>query len=147
WCWSFARSRGTCTRRGSKPTDSPQDQQTMCSTYGQAYQTSDQRREDNMTRSKLGFKLTLVGFASAVLFVLPALSAPISVFPKDFVKIAPVDESVITLVRDERGGAARGGAVRGGAVRTGAVRAGAVEGGAVRAGPVGTGAVRAGAVE
>ena len=89
-----------------------------------------------MTLNNFGFKLTLVGLASAALFVLPAMSAPISVFPKDLLKTAPVDESQIMLVRGERGGANRGGAARGGAVRGGAAyRGGAV----VRGGTVVTG--------
>src|SRR5882672_10173959 len=99
-----------------------------------------------MTLSNVGLKLTLAGLASVALFVLPAMSAPISVFPKDPLKTAPetapVDESQIILVRGERGGgAARGGAARGGAVRGGAVRGGAAyRGGAVaRGGAVVTG--------
>lgn len=98
-----------------------------------------------MTLSNFGFKLTLAGLASVALFVLPAMSAPISVFPKDPLKTAPetapVDESQIILVRGERGGARRGGAARGGAVRGGAVRGGAAyRGGAVvRGGTVVTG--------
>lgn len=94
-----------------------------------------------MTLRNLGFKLTLAGFACAVLFVLPAMSAPISVFPKDPLKIVPSDDSQILLVRGEHAGA-RGGAVRGGAAaRGGAVRGGAAyRGGAVvRRGAVVTG--------
>ena len=88
-----------------------------------------------MSPSNLAFKLILAGFASAALFVLPAMSAPISVFPKDLVKIVAPDDTQddpqIALVRGERGGAHRGGAVRGGA----AYRGGAV----VRGGAVATG--------
>jgi hypothetical protein len=94
-----------------------------------------------MPLRNLGFKLTVAGFACAVLFVLPAMSAPISVFPKDPLKIVPSDDAQILLVRGERGGA-RGGAARGGAVaRGGAARGGAVyRGGAVvRGGTVATG--------
>jgi hypothetical protein len=95
-----------------------------------------------MAPSNFGFKLALAGFASAVLFVLPAMSAPISVFPKDALKIVPSDDTQILLVRGERGGAHRGGAVRGGAAyRGGAIRGGAAyRGGAVvRRGAVVTG--------
>src|SRR5262249_2153691 len=109
-------------------------------------------KENDMTPSNLGFKLVLAGFASAVSFVLPAVSAPISVFAKDPCNIVSVGESQIVLGRNERGGASRGGAaragaVRGGAVEGGAVRAGAVRGGAVEGGAVRAGAVRGGAVE
>jgi hypothetical protein len=81
-----------------------------------------------MAPSNFGFKLALAGFASAVLFVLPAMSAPISVFPKDALKIVPSDDTQILLVRGERGGAHRGGAVRGDAAYRGGavVRRGAV---------------------
>jgi hypothetical protein len=81
-----------------------------------------------MAPSNFGFKLAFAGFASAVLFVLPAMSAPISVFPKDALKIVPSDDTQILLVRGERGGAHRGGAVRGGAAYRGGavVRRGAV---------------------
>ena len=86
-----------------------------------------------MSPSKLAFKLILAGFASAVLLVLPAMSAPISVFPKDPLKTVPSDsaqpdDAQIVLVRGERGGAHRGGAVRGGAAYRGGavVRRGAV---------------------
>ena len=99
-----------------------------------------------MTLSNFGFKLTLAALASVAVLVLPASSAPISVFPKDLLKTAPetapVDESQITLVRAERGGARGGGAARGAAVRGGAAyRGGAVaRGGAVvRGGTVVTG--------
>src|SRR5213593_4616948 len=94
------------------------------------------RKEKNMTPN-LGFKLALAGFACAVLFVLPAMSAPISVFPKDPLKTIPSDETQIVLVRGERAGARGGGAARGGA----AVRGGAAyRGGAVvRGGAVATG--------
>jgi hypothetical protein len=119
----------------------------MCSAYTQAYETSDRRKrtmrkENNMALSNFGFKLALAGFASAVLFVLPAISAPISVFPKGALEIVPSDDAQILLVRGERGGAHRGGAVRGGAAyRGGAVRGGAAyRGGAVvRRGAVVTG--------
>ena len=84
-----------------------------------------------MAPSNFGFKLALAGFASAVLVVLPAMSAPISVFPKDALKIVSSDDTQILLVRGERGGAHRGDAVRGGA----AYRGGAV----VRRGAVATG--------
>src|SRR5881409_226831 len=99
------------------------------------------RKEKNMTPN-LGFKLALAGFACAVLFVLPAMSAPISVFPKDPLKTIPseetqFDETQIVLVRGERAGARGRGAARGGA----AVRGGAAyRGGAVvRGGAVATG--------
>jgi len=84
-----------------------------------------------MSPSNLAFKLILAGFASAALFVLPAMSAPISVFPKDPLKIVPPDDTQIVLVRGERGGAHRGGAVRGGAAYRGGavVRGGAVANG------------------
>src|SRR5262245_1280471 len=114
----------------------------MCSAHGLAYETPGHRKENNMAPSNFGFKLALAGFASAVLFVLPAMSAPISVFPKDALKIVPSDDTQILLVRGERGGAHRGGAVRGGAAyRGGAVRGGAAyRGGAVvRGGAVATG--------
>jgi hypothetical protein len=79
-----------------------------------------------MAPSNFGFKLALAGFASAVLFVLPAMSAP--VFPKDALKIVPADDTQILLVRGERGDAHRGGAVRDGAAYRGGavVRRGAV---------------------
>src|SRR5262249_44439659 len=88
-----------------------------------------------MTRS-FGFKFAVAAFASAAWLVLPATSAPISVFPKDLFKGAEVDDNQIVQVRGERGGA-RGGAVhRGGAARGGAAyRGGAV----VRGGRVVTG--------
>jgi hypothetical protein len=114
----------------------------MCSAHGLAYETPDHRKENNVAPSNFGFKLALAGFASAVLFVLPAMSAPISVFPKDGLKIVPSDHTQILLVRGERGGAHRGGAVRGGAAyRGGAIRGGAAyRGGAVvRRGAVVTG--------
>src|SRR5262245_30546646 len=97
-----------------------------------------------MAPSNFGFKLALAGFASAVLLVLPAMSAPISVFPKDALKIVPSDDTQILLVRGERGGAHRGSAVRGGAAYRGAAyRDGAIRGGAAyRGGAV----VRRGAV-
>src|SRR4051812_7490320 len=41
-----------------------------------------QRRENTM---KLNTKSAIAGFTSAVFFALPAMSAPISVFPKDLV--------------------------------------------------------------
>ena len=100
-----------------------------------------------MSPSNLASKLILAGFASAALFVVPAMSAPISVFPKDPLNIvpsentqAPPDDAQILLVRGgggHRGGAARGGAAyRGGAARGGvAYRGGAV----VRRGAVVTG--------
>ena len=81
-----------------------------------------------MTLSNLGFKLTFAGFASAAFFVLPAMSAPISVFPKDLLRNVPADDIQIVQVRGERGGVTRGGAVRGGAAYRGGavVRRGAV---------------------
>src|SRR5262249_37543402 len=93
--------------------------------------------ENNVAPSNFGFKLALAGFASAVLFVLPAMSAPISVFPKDALKIVPSDDTQILLVRGERGDAHRRGAVRGGAAYRGGTpyRGGAV----VRRGAVVTG--------
>ena len=43
---------------------------------------------------KLNAKLAIAGFASAVVFfALPAMSAPISVFPKDLVKLLAADEN------------------------------------------------------
>src|SRR6478672_2014123 len=83
-----------------------------------------------MSPTSLASKVIFAGLASAVLFILPAKSAPISVFPKDLLKIVPPDntqvppdDTQILLVRGERGGAARGGAARGGAAyRGGAVR-------------------------
>jgi len=76
---------------------------------------------------KLGtLKLAVAGFAGAAMFVLPAMSAPISAFPKGLAGAVSADDGQIVLVRNGRG-AARGGAVRGGAVRGGAVyRGGAV---------------------
>ena len=84
---------------------------------------------------KLGnmmLKLGVAGFAGMALFVVPAVSAPISVFPKNLAQAASVDESAIVQVRGRggyRGGAARGGAAyRGGAVARGGavVRGGTV---------------------
>src|SRR5437870_3755267 len=91
-----------------------------------------QRRENTM---KLNTKLAIAGFASALFFALPAMSAPISVFPKDLVNLLgadenqlDADENLIVQVRGGRGGGGyRGGGYRGGAVRGGAVyRGGAV---------------------
>src|SRR3954454_7780442 len=86
-----------------------------------------------MSPNNLASKLILAGFASAVLLVLPAMSAPISVFPKDPLKIVPAedtqpDDAQLVLVRGERGGVRPGGAVRGGAAYRGGavVRRGAV---------------------
>src|SRR3954465_14440369 len=88
---------------------------------------------------KLSAKLAIAGFTSAVFFALPAMSAPISVFPKDLVNLLAADENQIVQVRGGgRGGGARGG---GGGRGGGAVRGGggyrggaAVRGGAYRGG-------------
>ena len=76
--------------------------------------------------------LAVAGFASAAIFVLPALSAPISAFPKSLDQAVAADDSHIVLVasRGGRGGATQAGAARGGAVRGGA----AVRGGTVARG-------------
>src|SRR3954468_1004798 len=104
-----------------------------------------QRRDGTM---KLNTKLAIAGFASALLFAPPAMSAPISVFPKDLVRLLAADENQLAVdenelavddnqivqVRGGRGGGYRGGGggYRGGGYRGGAVRGGAAyRGGAV----------------
>ena len=80
---------------------------------------------------KLNAKLAIAGFASAaVFFALPAMSAPISVFPKDLVKLLAADENQIAAEENQivqvRAGGRGGGGSRGGGYRGGAVRGGAV---------------------
>src|SRR5215510_9852388 len=114
----------------------------MCSAYVQAYETQTTERRTTWHRAISDSSWPLRGLRARSCFVLPAMSAPISVFPKDALKIVPADDAQILLVRGERGGAHRGGAVRGGAAyRGGAVRGGAAyRGGAVvRRGAVVTG--------
>src|SRR5262245_43256104 len=95
-----------------------------------------------MTIRTLGFQLAVAGFASGAVLA-PAMSAPISFFPKDLAKAVSANDSEIEQVA-ARGGSSRGGAARGGAVRGGAVRGGA----AYRGGTVVRGgtAVRTGGV-
>src|SRR3954467_8680281 len=64
---------------------------------------------------KLNAKLAIAGFTSAVFFALPAMSAPISVFPKDLVNLLAADENQIVQVR----GGGRGGGGRGGGAHRG----------------------------
>ena len=75
---------------------------------------------------KLGFTLAIAGLTSTALLVLPAIGAPISVFPRNLATIvSSSNDSLIMQVRNGRGG--RGGVQRGAAVRGGAVyRGGAV---------------------
>src|SRR5215204_2875153 len=90
---------------------------------------------------KLNTKLAIAGFTSAVFLAFPAMSAPISVFPKDLVNLLAADENQVVQVRGGgRGGGARGGggvrgggAVRGGGSYRGGVayRGAAYRGGAV----------------
>jgi 4-hydroxybenzoate polyprenyltransferase len=84
---------------------------------------------------KLSIKLVVAGFASAALFALPAMSAPLSVFPNG----VSVDSQALQAQARAaaRGSVHRGAAVRGGAAYRGgaAVRGGAV----VRRGAVVTG--------
>src|SRR3954447_4060384 len=93
---------------------------------------------------KLTAKLAIAGFTSAVFFALPAMSAPISVFPKDLVNLLAADENQIVQVRGGgRGGGGRGGgAHRGGGVHRGGGAAVHRGGAAYRGG----GAYRGGAV-
>jgi hypothetical protein len=79
---------------------------------------------------KLSIKLAVAGFASVALFALPAMSAPLSIFPNG----VSVD---IQALQAQARAVARGGVHRGAAVRHGtayrggaAVRRGAVVGGA-----------------
>ena len=62
---------------------------------------------------KLSIKLAVAGFASAVLFALPSMSAPLSVFPNG----ASVDSQALQA---QARAVARGGVHRGAAVRHGA---------------------------
>ena len=85
---------------------------------------------------KLNTKLAIAGFASALFFAPPAMSAPISVFPKDLVNLLAPDENQPgadeNLILQARAGGRGGGGYRGGGYRGGAVRGGAVyRGGAV----------------
>jgi hypothetical protein len=82
----------------------------------------------------LAVSLAVVGFAGTTLFALPAVSAPISGFPKNVVDVVSGDDSPIIQIRNGRGGRAAG---RGGAAYRGGV---AYRGGAVvRRGAVVTG--------
>jgi hypothetical protein len=99
-----------------------------------------------MKRSNLAISLIVAALATAGFAVSPAMSAPISVFPKDLVKAVSIDDGQIVQVRAARGEAQRGHAARGGTVHRGGAAAG---GGAVVRGGAAAGGgavVRRGAV-
>jgi hypothetical protein len=95
------------------------------------------RRRKPMKLSNLLLKLSVAGVAGVVLFAAPAMSAPLSAFPKDLASAAPDDDSLIVQVANRGGHRGGGAAVRGGGAvyRGGAVRGGAV----VRGGTVARG--------